>query len=106
VIIENVGSTETFHWGLSCLRRGGRLVLVGYDPSIPLSFNAMEMHYNEWTICGSRASTQQELMEVIDWVQRGRIKPIVYKQFTWEKANEAIQEVQKSAGVGRTVLTF
>jgi D-arabinose 1-dehydrogenase-like Zn-dependent alcohol dehydrogenase len=37
---------------------------------------------------------------------RGKIKPVVSKLFHWTKANEAIKEIQKRTGVGRTVLTF
>jgi D-arabinose 1-dehydrogenase-like Zn-dependent alcohol dehydrogenase len=66
----------------------------------------MERHYNEWILCGSRVSTKQELLEVIDLVERGRIKPIVSKLFPWKNANEAIQEIQKRSGIGRMVLTF
>jgi 2-desacetyl-2-hydroxyethyl bacteriochlorophyllide A dehydrogenase len=106
VVIENVGSAQSMKWSLPCLKRRGRLVLVGYDPSDPYPLNPMEMHYNEWTICGSRVSTKQELIEVIDLVQRGKIKPVVSKLFMWEKANEAMQEIQKRTGIGRTVLTF
>lgn len=106
VIIENVGSAQSLHWSLPCLKRRGRLVLVGYDPSSPYPLNAMEMHYNEWILCGSRTSTKQEVLEVIDLVQRGKIKPVVSKLFPWTEANEAIKDIQKRTGVGRTVLTF
>jgi len=106
VVIENVGSSQSLRWSLPCLKRRGRLVLVGYDPSDPYPLNAMEMHYNEWVICGSRVSTKQELVEVIRLVERGRIKPVVSRLFNWTQANEAIREIQKRTGVGRTVLTF
>ena len=106
VVIENVGSAQSMKWSFSCLKRRGRLVVVGYDPSSPYPLNPMEMHYNEWIICGSRASTKQELLEVIDLVERGKIKPVVYKLFPWEDANEAIREIQKGVGLGRMVLSF
>jgi 2-desacetyl-2-hydroxyethyl bacteriochlorophyllide A dehydrogenase len=106
VILENVGTSSSMRWCLPCLKRRGRLVLVGYDPTDPYPLNAMEMHYNEWTLCGSRVSTKQELMEVIDLVQQGKIKPVVSKRYPWTEANEAIREIQKRTGVGRTVLTF
>jgi len=106
VVIENVGASQSMKWSLPCLKRRGRLVLVGYDPSDPYPLNAMEMHYNEWIICGSRVSTKQELLESIDLVERGKIKPVVSNLFHWIQANEAIKEIQKRTGVGRTVLTF
>jgi 2-desacetyl-2-hydroxyethyl bacteriochlorophyllide A dehydrogenase len=106
VVIENVGTSQSMKWSLPCLKRRGRLVLVGYDPSDPYPLNAMEMHYNEWTLCGSRASTKQEIVEVIDLVERKEIKPVVSKLFQWTQANEALKEIQRGTGVGRTVLTF
>ncbi len=105
-IIENVGTAQSLQWCLPCLKRRGRLVLVGYDPTNPCTFNAMEMHYNEWIICGSRVSTKQELLEVIDLVQRGKIKPVVSIQMPWVEANEAIEELKSRKEIGRTVLTF
>lgn len=105
-IIENVGSSQSLKWSLPCLKRRGRLVLVGYDPLDPYPLNAMEMHYNEWTLCGSRVSTKQELLEVIDLVQRVKIKPVVSKQMPWLEANEAIEELKSRKRIGRTVLTF
>lgn len=106
VVIENVGSAQSMSWSLSCLKRRGRLVIVGYDPLNPYPLNPMEMHYNEWILCGSRVSTKQELLEVIDLVQRRRIKPVISKQMEWQRANQAIQEIQERTAVGRTVLTF
>lgn len=89
------------------LKNHSGLIKVGcYDPLNPYPLNPMERHYNEWILCGSRVSTKQELLEVIDLVERGKIKPIVSKLFPWENANEAIQEIQKRSGIGRMVLTF
>ena len=106
VILENVGTSSSVKWCLPCLKRRGRLVLVGYDPTDPYPLNAMEMHYNEWTLCGSRVSTKQELVEVVDLVEQRKIKPVVSRLYPWMEANGAIREIQKRTGVGRTVLTF
>ncbi|MBM4324627.1 MAG: zinc-binding dehydrogenase [Deltaproteobacteria bacterium] len=106
VVIENVGSAQSMSWSLSCLKRRGRLVIVGYDPLNPYPLNPMEMHYNEWILCGSRVSTKQELLEVIDLVQRRRIKPVITKQMPWLEANKAIEELKGKKEIGRTVLTF
>jgi 2-desacetyl-2-hydroxyethyl bacteriochlorophyllide A dehydrogenase len=106
VVIEMVGTSQSMNWSLPCLKRKGRLVLVGYDPSDPYPLNAMAMHYNEWVICGSRVSTKQELLEVIGLVEGGALKPVVSKTFPWTQANEAIKDIQRRSGIGRTVLTF
>ncbi len=106
IIVENVGSPQSLDETLPCLKRGGRLILVGYDPSAAYPLRPIEMHYNEWTLSGARLSTKQELMEVIDLVERGKIKPVVSRVLPWEKVNEAIRDVEREGTVGRTVLSF
>ena len=106
VVIEIVGSPQTLKWSLPCLRRGGRLVLVGYAPSNPFPLNSMDMHYNEWVILGSKACTRQELLEVVDLMERGKIKAIVSKEVIWTEANEVLREILGGNVSGRTVLKF
>ncbi len=105
-VIENVGINATMEWSVPCLARGGTLVLVGYDPKRPFQVSAIDMHYNEWTVRGTRVSTKRELMEVISLVETGKIKPVIAKRFPWEQANEALEELKRGETVGRTVLTF
>jgi D-arabinose 1-dehydrogenase-like Zn-dependent alcohol dehydrogenase len=106
VIIENVGTPQSMAWSLPLLKRRGRLVLVGYDPANPIPINAMQMHYNEWIITGSRTATKQDLLEVIDLVERKKIRPVVSKLVPWTEANEAIEGIRQRTGIGRTVMTF
>jgi propanol-preferring alcohol dehydrogenase len=105
-VIENVGSEETLKWSLHSLKRGGRLILVGYEPDKTSPLPTMAMHYNEWIISGARLSTKQELLEVIALVQGGRIRPVISKTRGWVEVNEAITALQREEAVGRTVLTF
>ena len=46
VVLEGVGKDVTFSWSLYCLKRGGTLVIMGYDPQHPITVNTKEMHYN------------------------------------------------------------
>jgi propanol-preferring alcohol dehydrogenase len=103
-VIENVGTNETMTWSLSCLKRGGVLVMVGYDPLNPVGVNGMSMHYNEWTISGSRVSTRQELMEVIGLVKTGKVDPVVTKVIGLEDLNMGLAELKGKKNVGRLVV--
>ena len=106
VIIENVGSAQSLQETLPCLKRGGRMILVGYDPCAPYPLQTMEMHYNEWTLSGARLSTRQELLEVIGLVEKRKVRPVVSRVVPWERANQVIREIEQETTVGRTVLTF
>ncbi len=105
-VIENVGINETLQWSVPCLARGGKLVIVGYDPKRPFELSAIALHYNEWSVGGTRVSTKQELIDVISLVETGRIKPVIAKRFPWERADDALEELKRGETVGRTVLTY
>jgi len=106
VVIENVGTADTLRWSLQCLKRNGRLVLVGYDPSGQALLPTMDMHYNEWQIFGTRLSTKQELMTVIQLVEQKKIRPVISEIVPWQQANEALVRLQKGDVFGRIVLSF
>ena len=105
-VIEFVGSEHTLKWSLSSLKKGGKLVIVGYAPGKTFPLDTMAMHYNEWKIFGSRLCTKAEFLEVISLIEEGKIKPVLSDTFPFEKANEALQALQRQDIVGRIALTF
>jgi propanol-preferring alcohol dehydrogenase len=105
-VIEYVGSPETLKWSLASLKKGGKLIIVGYSPGQPFPLDTMAMHYNEWEVKGARLCTKAELLKVIQLVEQEKIKPVVSKTFPFEKANEALRTLQQEETIGRLVLTF
>ncbi len=104
IVLEGVGQESTFSWSLSCLKRGGTLVIVGYDPQHPLPVSSKEMHYNEWRIAGTRAATKQDLLELIALTESGQLKPVVAKMLPLEEVNAGLAAVKAGELVGRVVL--
>ena len=104
VVIETVGRPDTLRWSSASLGPGGRLVLVGYQPELAVELDALQMHYRELDVLGTRVSTRQELEEVIRWVQRGQLRPVVDRSYPLEQANEALQAVADGTVFGRAVL--
>ncbi|MHB8867385.1 MAG: alcohol dehydrogenase catalytic domain-containing protein [Thermoleophilia bacterium] len=105
-VVDNVGSAETVAWALPTMRKGGKLVIVGYTPGRPFTVDSMAMHYNEWEIIGSRLATKQELAGVVDLVGRGLVKPWVTRTFSLDEANLALDELARDAIVGRATLVL
>ena len=105
-VIEYVGSPETLKWSLSSLKKGGKLIIVGYSPGKPFPLDTMAMHYNEWEVKGARLCTKAELLKVIQLVEQKKIKPVVSKTFPFEEANEALRTLHQEETIGRLVLTF
>lgn len=105
VVLEGVGAPSTFEWALSCLKRGGTVVIMGYDPTTPLSLNGKEMHYNEWKVSGTRLATKQELLELIELAIGGKLKPVVTMELPLEEVNRGLEILKQRNTPGRIVLT-
>lgn len=103
-VIEGVGNEESLGWSLHCLKRGGKLVIMGYDPLYPFSVRPIDLHYNEWSIVGARLGTKQELIEVIKLVEEKKIIPVISKVFYFDEINSAIEKLKSGANVGRLVI--
>lgn len=102
-ILELVGTT-TFDWSIRSLGRGGRMIIVGSHTGTTLTTSPQAMIANEWEILGSRNVTRRELIEVVNLVASGRIKPVVTGVYPLEEAEAVHQRLRKQEICGRVVL--
>ncbi len=75
VVIEAVGSTETWQQAMGMVRRGGTINLFGGCPSgthIPLDTTLI--HYSEITIKASFHHTPRHIREALDAIHRGEVR--------------------------------
>ena len=75
VVIEAVGSKETWQQAMGMVRRGGTINLFGGCPSgthIPL--DSTLIHYSEITIKANFHHTPRHIREALDAIHRGRFK--------------------------------
>ncbi len=109
-VLDFVASTATLEAGLQSLATGGRLVILGYrppevfkaspifrvDPLVVLS-KGLEIH-------GSRYVSMAELIQAVDIVKQGKIKPIVSRTFPLEEAEKVHQLLLENQITGRAAL--
>lgn len=104
LVVDNIGNRASVREGLSLLRPGGKFLVVAYldetfeIPSIPLFKTEQE-------IIGCRGSTQQDLIEVVQLVQWGQLKPVIGARYALEEIAQATECLENSEMVGRIVLT-
>ena len=76
VVFEHIGKT-TFPQELSLLKMGGTLVstgaTTGYDSAIDLRY----LFFKGTNLLGATQGTKAGLQEVIRWVSKGKIKPVI-----------------------------
>ena len=104
LIIDGVGNDQTFNSGLSVLKRGGTLVLMGYDPVNPVKLSPLKMHYNEWFIIGSRLGTKNELAELLFLLENGRLDCLIDSVLPIRDVNRIYQENLIQSAYGRILL--
>lgn len=103
-VLDLVGKNQTLHSSLAFLKKGGKLILVGYSFDQPFSIFPAVIMRGEFRIIGSRACRIQDMEEVIDWVAAKKIKPLVSETVPLEKANEVHARLKKNEVLGRIVL--
>lgn len=104
VVFDNIGIESSIMQGLGICRPGGKVIIVGYtDKSFKVDYQ--DIMKNEKEIIGMRGSTSQELIEVIQLVEQGKIKPYIYRTYRLAEINKALKNLKEGKSLGRTVIT-
>jgi 2-desacetyl-2-hydroxyethyl bacteriochlorophyllide A dehydrogenase len=103
-VLDLVGKNETMHSSLNILKKGGKLVLVGYSFEQPFSILPAVIMRGEYRIIGSRACRLRNMEEVIELAVAKKIKPLVTETFPLEKVNDVHSRLKKNEILGRVVL--
>jgi propanol-preferring alcohol dehydrogenase len=104
VVVDNIGTRASVREGLSLLRPGGKFLVVAYldetfeIPSLPLFKTEQE-------IIGCRGSTKQDLTQVVQLVQSGRLTPIIGARYPLTEIGAAVARLERGDLIGRIVLT-
>ena len=82
------------------------MVVMGVGNHLVPNATSSRMMVNELTIMGSRSSNRQELIESVDLVASGKIKPIVTRSFKLEEINEALKLLKEGEIMGRACVEY
>jgi 2-desacetyl-2-hydroxyethyl bacteriochlorophyllide A dehydrogenase len=105
VVFDNIGIGSSIQTSLDICRPGGKVVMVGYTEDI---FHAelQSTALKEKEIIGIRGSNRRDLVETIRLVEKGIIDPFIYKTYTLDEINLAMEDLKKGKSLGRTVIVF
>jgi len=107
VVVEIVGTRETMEASIRSLGKGGRLVVVGtYEPDAALTVSPRLLIHNEIILTGSRYCSRQDLVETVEMVVRGRIRPIVTRTCSLEESDEVLRMIERKELTGRAAVVF
>ncbi|KAH6662477.1 putative oxidoreductase [Halenospora varia] len=99
VIVDFVGITQTVVDGLSAVRRGGRLVLVGLGAK-ELTLPTFAIVFNQVVIKGSLGGTKDELATVLNLIADGKIEPVL-EEIPFDEVNKGLHRLKEGQVTGR-----
>ncbi|MFQ5878960.1 MAG: zinc-binding dehydrogenase [Dehalococcoidia bacterium] len=93
VVIEAVGSPDTFQQALQMVRPGGRVVLYGLSPHPVPTLDVYSIYLKEARLLFPRANTPADFHLAVAMVAAGRIdlKPLISKSYRLEGAASAFR---------------
>lgn len=103
-VVVNFTGGDTWVKSLRTLHRGGRVLTcgatAGYDPKEDLRF----IWTYELQILGSNGWQRSELLELLEAVRAGRLKPVIDRSFSLSEANEAFAYLEDRRVFGKVVV--
>ena len=106
-----VGSAAAIEQGVTLLRRGGTLVVVGMPATgVKVCLEAVDIADQAIRILGSKMGSARPLLDVpllADWYLQGRLKldQLISGRYALEQINEAVDWARSGAAL-RNVITF
>ena len=106
VVIDFVVSPETLQAGFDALAPSGRLVILGGRRGAQLPVDASRMLNGELSILGSRYVTRQDIVDSLELVRRGLVRPIVSRTFALEEVEQAHEILDRGEMIGRAAMVL
>ena len=103
-VVVTAGAQSAYRQAAEIVRKGGRIVCVGYAPDSDFRLMTPRLVLDEIVVLGSRYVTRAELERAVDLVRRGQVKPVVDSLRPLGEVNDAYDDLTSGRVVGRTVL--
>ena len=105
IAFEAVGTPATIGLALDSVRRGGRVVLVGYSQA-PAEFNAAKTMFFELEIMGSLGCRPVDYPRLITLVQTGKLRtaPLISHRLPLDAINDGLDLLRERKSIRAIVL--
>jgi NADPH:quinone reductase-like Zn-dependent oxidoreductase len=103
VVVEHVG-VATWSKSLESLAAGGRLVTCGATTGANAGIDLRYLFAKQWSLLGSFMGSMGELHQVLKFVFRGQLKPVIDRVYPLQEIRAAHQYLEKKEQFGKVVL--
>jgi alcohol dehydrogenase len=103
VVVDYLGA-DTWPQSIRALRRGGRLVTCGASTGFGALTDLRYVWTRELSILGSDGWSREDLTELVDQVQAGRLAPVIHGVYPLSEVRAAVAELEDRRAVGKVVV--
>jgi NADPH:quinone reductase-like Zn-dependent oxidoreductase len=103
IAFDHVGA-DTFDRTIRCLATGGCYVTCGATSGFEMKTDFRLVFFKSLSILGSTMGGAHELIDILEHVGAGRLRPVVDRVLPLEAVAEAHRHLEARAGFGKTVL--
>ncbi|WP_099157878.1 zinc-binding dehydrogenase [Virgibacillus ndiopensis] len=103
LVIESVGRA-TFNRSLSVLKKGGRMVTFGSSTEDTVDLNLREFFYGQYQLVGTTMGSREELREMLSFIERHSIHPVVDSTFTLDQTKAAMDHLEQGKQFGKVAI--
>ncbi len=103
-VIDPVGGSDTFPQGVKALRKDGRYVTCGATTGPKVALNAALVFWKQVQLYGSTMGSRRELVEVLDLVWAGKLKPVVDQTLPLSELKRAHELIESRQVAGKLVM--
>lgn len=100
LVIECVGAA-TFNKSLKQLRPGGTMVTFGASAGDVVEFNLRDFFYGQYRLFGSTMGSGEEYCEMLEFVEKHQIRPVVDRMYSLEEFGEAFKRMENAEQLGK-----
>lgn len=104
VIVDFAGFGTTTDGAIKTLRRGGRIVQVGLAKATG-TLDLQTLTLNEIELVGSQAGTKQDLVEVLQLIEEGKLSSRI-TEIPFDEIGDGIGKLERGEVIGRLVAVF
>ena len=101
--VDFVGHGKTFQSAIDSLGTGGRAVVVGAGA---VTFDPLNLIFNELIVTGSRHSTRAEFIETMEIMARGLVKAVIGKRVHFTEVETLFEDLKNERLLGRGAVTY
>lgn len=104
-VLVNFTGGDTWQPSLRCVKRGGKILVcgatAGYDPKEDLRY----IWSFELQIIGSNSFYDDNLQDLLQLIQHGKMRPVIDKVLPLERAVEGLRMIENREVFGKVVVT-